>query len=143
MNQNITLSYVLTTFNKLEYLKIVIGDLISNCKGDEEIIVTDGGSTDGSKDFLESLYNDGKIHQFISEKDSGEAHGFNKGILMANGIIIKLITDDDVFNYTVIKNCKNYLLKNSEIDILVCNLFFCAKISEKATNYFIGLCEKL
>jgi glycosyltransferase involved in cell wall biosynthesis len=121
MISQITLSYVLTTYNKLKYLKLVIDDLISNCKYDEEIIVTDGGSTDGTKEFLESLYKDGKIHQFISEKDFGESHGFNKGILMAKGEIIKLITDDDVFCYEVIKNCKEYMLKNEKVEILNTN----------------------
>lgn len=132
MHQKITLSYVLTTFNKLQYLQIVLDELIANCKEDEEIVVTDGGSTDGTKEFLESLYKDGKIHQFISEKDFGESHGFNKGMLLAKGEIIKIITDDDVFNYDVISNCKNYLKKNKEIDVLICNLFIVSASDEQS-----------
>ena len=41
-----TLSYVLTTFNKLDYLKITLPLLIEARKPDEEIVVVDGGSTD-------------------------------------------------------------------------------------------------
>jgi glycosyltransferase involved in cell wall biosynthesis len=117
----IRLSYVLTTFNKLSYLKEILEDLINNCKEDEEIVISDGASSDGTITFLESLLRDGKIHQFVSEKDFGEAHGFNKAILLANGELIKLISDDDIFAYRRIHECRNFLLNNPEIDIIATN----------------------
>lgn len=118
---NINLSYVLTTFNKLTYLKVIIHNLIINCKEDEEIVVTDGGSSDGSVEFLQELFNKRKIHQFNSKRDFGEAHGFNKAILLAKGKLIKLITDDDAFDYSIIDICKNYLLNNPSVDIVATN----------------------
>jgi glycosyltransferase involved in cell wall biosynthesis len=118
MNTKITLSYILTTFNKLPYLKLVLDDLLQNIQVDEEIIITDGGSTDGTKEYIGDLFKTGKIHKFISEKDKGEAHGFNKAILMASGELIKIITDDDAFHYPSIKMCKEYMLKNTQYDFL-------------------------
>jgi glycosyltransferase involved in cell wall biosynthesis len=115
---DINLSYVLTTYNKLPYLKMVMDDLIKSCEKDEEIIVTDGGSTDGTKEYLQELYALGKIHKYISEKDLGEGHGFNKGIMMAGGKLIKLLSDDDVFFYDAIRKCKEYMLLHPEIDVL-------------------------
>jgi glycosyltransferase involved in cell wall biosynthesis len=114
----IKLSYILTTYNKLPYLKEVIKELIESCKDDEEIIVTDGASTDGTANFLQALFKEGKIHQFISEKDFGESHGFNKAIFLAQGELIKPITDDDVFHYPSIEACKKFMLSNFEVDIL-------------------------
>ncbi|MBC7508479.1 MAG: glycosyltransferase [Ferruginibacter sp.] len=119
---DIKLSYVLTTFNKLGYLETVIKDLIRNCMTGEEIIVIDGGSSDGTKEFLKTLFEEGKIHQYITEKDYGEAHGFNKGILMASGELIKVITDDDVFDFDVIQECKTYMLNNKSVDVLFANI---------------------
>jgi glycosyltransferase involved in cell wall biosynthesis len=116
--KDINLSYVLTTYNKLPYLKVVMNELIKNCQNDEEIIITDGGSTDGTKEYLKELYNQGKIHKYISEKDWGEGHGFNKGIMMAGGKLIKLLSDDDVFCFDVIRRCKEYMLIHPEIDAL-------------------------
>lgn len=118
MKKEFCLTYVLTTYNKLPYLKVVLQKLIDNCAGDEEIIIIDGLSTDGTKEYLEELYYKGKIHQFLSEKDYGEAHGYNKGLLLANGELIKLISDDDVFYYPLIRESRNFMLLNKEFDIL-------------------------
>lgn len=117
----IKLSYVLSTYNKISYLKETIKTLIENCQEDEEIIVVDGGSSDGTPEYLQPLFEQGKIHQYISEKDFGEAHGYNKAVSIAKGEIIKLITDDDVFDYEMIRACKEYLLQNLSVDVLFAN----------------------
>jgi glycosyltransferase involved in cell wall biosynthesis len=121
MNKKVTLSLVLTTRNKILYLKEVLGLLLDNVKDDEEIVVIDGASSDGTVDYLNKLFKLGKIHQFISEPDKGESHGFNKGFLLAKGDLIKVITDDDAFNYSVIQKCKDFMLLHPEIDIMAGN----------------------
>ncbi|NUN65838.1 glycosyltransferase [Pseudanabaena biceps] len=118
----INLSYVMTTYNKLPYLKEVMKRLLENVKEDEEIVVVDGASNDGTVEYLVELYKQGKINQFISEPDKGEAHGYNKGLLMAKGSLIKIITDDDAFYYPGIQECKNFMLEHSEIDVLSGNV---------------------
>jgi glycosyltransferase involved in cell wall biosynthesis len=117
----IKLSYVLTTFNKLAYLNEVIGDLVENCGPDEEIIVTDGRSTDGSVELLEKFLAEGKIHKLVSERDLGEAHGFNKGTLLARGELIKYISDDDIFFYEKIREQRDFMLQHPEIDMVGTN----------------------
>ncbi|MGI0484478.1 glycosyltransferase [Pantanalinema rosaneae CENA516] len=114
----IKLSYVITTRNKLPYLREVMQRLLENVQADEEIVVADGASTDGTVDYLKDLYEQGKIHQFISEPDKGEAHGYNKCLLMARGELIKIITDDDVFYYPGIQECKQFMLAHPDIDVL-------------------------
>ena len=132
MNKNITLSYVLTTRNKLPYLKEVMKRLLENIESDEEIVITDGASTDGTVEYLTDLYTQGKIHHFISEPDNGESHGFNKGILLASGELIKLLTDDDVFYYAGIQECKTYMLENKSLNIL--NTHYYEEIQIKYTD---------
>ena len=114
----ISLSYVMTTFNKLDFLKVTLTHAIAACMPDEEIVVVDGGSADGSGEYLRGLQVDGKIHQFVSEKDAGESHGLNKAILLARGKLIKVITDDDIFHYPAIQACKSFLLANPQVDVL-------------------------
>ncbi|MDO7846739.1 glycosyltransferase family A protein [Hymenobacter sp. M29] len=116
-----TLSYVLTTYNKLPFLRQVVERLIAARQPDEEIVVCDGGSKDGTKEYLQGLFEAGKIQQFVSERDKGEAHGFNKGFLRAKGLLLKLITDDDAFCYTAIAEAKQFMLANPEVDVLTGN----------------------
>jgi glycosyltransferase involved in cell wall biosynthesis len=113
------LSYIIATRNRLPFLKITLNRLLGELQPGEEIVVVDGDSTDGAKDYLQQLFDDGKIHQYISEPDHNQAHGWNKAMLMARGTIIKKIIDDDVFSFHAIKQCKDMMLLNPEIDICI------------------------
>lgn len=117
----IYLSYIIATRNRLPFLKITLEKLISQLQPDEEVVVIDGASTDGSKEYLHHLFEQGKIHQFISEPDRNQAHAWNKAMLMARGTLIKKIIDDDVFCYSAIRKCKNYLLQNPQVDVVISN----------------------
>jgi len=72
---------------------------------------------------LQNLYKNGRIHQFVSEPDIGEGHGFNKGVLLSKGILIKILTDDDFFNYSAIQECKVIMLENINIDVMIGNIY--------------------
>lgn len=113
-----SLSYVLTTYNKLDFLRVAVPKAAACIKPDEELIVIDGGSTDGGAEYLQGLYERGLIQQFVSERDCGEGHGFNKAMLMAKGEVVKLLTDDDVFHFDAIGHCKDFMLANPRIDFL-------------------------
>jgi glycosyltransferase involved in cell wall biosynthesis len=121
MTSVIGLSYITATYNRLPFLKITLEKLIDELQADEEIVVVDGNSSDGSKEYLQTLFDEGKIHQFISEPDKNQAHAWNKGMLMAKGILIKKIIDDDVFCYKAIRECKNYMLADPAVDVLISN----------------------
>lgn len=120
------LSYIIATYNRLPFLKITLQKLIDELQPDEEIVVVDGNSTDGSKEYLQTLFEEGKIHQLVSEPDKNQAHAWNKAMLMANGTIIKKVIDDDVFCYRAIRECKNYMLQNSGIDVMISNDLSCS-----------------
>ena len=118
----LSLSYVLATRNKLQFLRNSMPRLIAACLPDEEIIVVDGASIDGSVDYLADLYQRNLIHQYISEFDISEAHAFNKGILLAKGQFIKFITDDDLYYFSEIQHCKRFMMATPSVDALTSNL---------------------
>jgi len=119
--QQVNLSYIIATRNRLDFIKITLGKLLRELQSDEEIVVVDGASTDGSKEYLQELFEKGIIHQYISEADKNQAHGWNKAMLMARGILIKKIIDDDVFCYKAIRACKEYMLQNPQVDVVISN----------------------
>ncbi|GAA4029424.1 hypothetical protein GCM10022409_12040 [Hymenobacter glaciei] len=114
---NYKISYVVTTYNKLPYLKQVLERLVAARLPDEEIVVTDGGSKDGTPDYLRGLHEAGHIQQFVSERDKGESHGFNKAMLMARGQFVKIITDDDAFCYPAIRQAANFMVEHPAVDV--------------------------
>ena len=118
MVENPTLSYFMATRNKLPYLKRALEKLIAAKKPDEEILIADGNSTDGSKEYLAQLKAEGKIDYLISEKDFGVAHALNKLILKARGTLLKYLTDDDVFDYEAIEMCREFMLAHPTVDLL-------------------------
>ena len=115
------LSYVLTTRNRLGFLRVVLSRLVERRLDDEEIVVIDGASTDGTVQFLEDLLQAGQIQQLWSESDRGEAHGLNRGCLVARGRLLKPLSDDDAHYWQGIQACKQFMLSHAEIDVLGSN----------------------
>jgi glycosyltransferase involved in cell wall biosynthesis len=78
-----------------------------------EYIIIDGGSSDGSKKYLES--NSDKIFYWVSEPDKGVYHAMNKGIAKASGEYLLFLNSGDHFYNDVVlqKNAKE--LKDKEI----------------------------
>ncbi|ALW87118.1 hypothetical protein AUC43_19780 [Hymenobacter sedentarius] len=113
------ISYILTTYNKLPYLQHVLERLVAARLPDEEIVVCDGGSKDDTPAYLQRLLELGKIQQYVSEPDKGEAHGFNKGMLLARGEIVKIITDDDAFHFPAIRQAAEFMCQNHDIDAIL------------------------
>jgi len=116
MSEPKLISYLITTRNKLPFLKQALSTFIARKIPDEEILIADGASTDGTKEYLAQLKSAGKIDFFISEPDYGIAHANNKLILKAGGTFFKFITDDDVFDYSVIRKCATFLSEHPDID---------------------------
>jgi glycosyltransferase involved in cell wall biosynthesis len=118
---SVNLSYIIATYNRLPFLKITLEKLVNELLPDEEIVIVDGNSTDGTKDYLQQLFVDCKIQCFISEPDKNQAHAWNKALLLAKGIIIKKIIDDDVFCYPAIRKCTAYMLEHTTVDVVISN----------------------
>ncbi len=63
---------------------------------DREVVVVDGGSTDGSVDLLRTNRG-GVVTDFVSEKDSGIYDAMNKGIRRAKGTYVLFLNGGDAF----------------------------------------------
>ena len=84
---------------------------------DVEVIVVDGGSTDGSVEVIKKYGEN--ISYWISEKDNGIYHAMNKGIAIAKGMYcLFLNSGDTLVNETVLENVFN---QNPTADIVYGN----------------------
>lgn len=111
-------TYILATFNRAKFLEKAFRNIREYIEPEDEFIVIDGGSTDGTLELIES--NRDIVTTVVSEPDFGEAHAYNKGLLLAKGKYIKLISDDDYYYPSAMRYAVKTLDTYPEIDALQC-----------------------
>lgn len=105
------LSIITINFNNLEGLRRTYESVVCQTCKEFEWIVIDGGSTDGSRDFIES--NQDKFSFWCSEPDRGIYNAMNKGIAHATGEYLQFLNSgDNLHDKDVIKEF--YELTNVE-----------------------------
>jgi glycosyltransferase involved in cell wall biosynthesis len=86
------ISVVTISYNQKKYLCQCIDSILGQTDCDLEYIVVDPGSTDGSRELIES-YGDRIIKLFAPDK--GPADGLNQGFKLATGDVYGFINSDD------------------------------------------------
>lgn len=95
-----------------------MSSVISQGYPNVEYIIIDGGSSDGSKEFIEE--NKEKLACWVSEKDNGIYHAMNKGIKKAGGDYLLFLNSGD---YLLQNNCiEKIFTKEQSADIIYGNL---------------------
>jgi len=91
-------SIILTTYNRLGYLKDCIESLLENTICDYELIIADDASTDGTVEYLKDLKEQGKVDMLLLSKvRAGVSSSRNQGIMRSSSDIVALIDDDNLF----------------------------------------------
>lgn len=90
----VKISIVTLSFNQRAFLQEAIDSVLSQGFPDLEYIVVDPGSTDGSRELIQSYGN--KITRPIFEPDRGAADGLNKGFAVATGDVFGFLNADDL-----------------------------------------------
>lgn len=115
-NKDMTISIITISYNNVEGLKRTVTSVLNQSRFDMvEYIIIDGGSKDGSFEFLSTLPENIK---WISENDNGISDAFNKGINLATGDIILCLNSGDILlNRNIIETVANDWQKFN-VDIL-------------------------
>ena len=90
------LSIITVNLNNIEGLLRTAQSIVDQTYKRFEWIVVDGGSTDGSKDVMETYTS--HITKSVSEKDSGIYNAMNKGIRMSNSEYCLFLNSGDTFS---------------------------------------------
>ena len=88
-------SVVVPSYNQVAYLETALRSVIGQAYPATELIVVDGGSTDGSRDMIKKY--ESSIAKWRSHPDAGQADAISEGFAAATGDILCYLNSDDMF----------------------------------------------
>ncbi len=114
-------SVVTVSFNQRQYLEEALTSVLAQDYPAIEYIVVDPGSTDGSRELIESFRD--RLASMVFEADQGAADGLNKGFQRASGDIFGFLNSDDVLLPGAMKTVSRAFEQNPDCDIVMGNGF--------------------
>lgn len=118
MEERLSVSVVIPTFNRASFLQCAIDSVLSQTFDNFELVIVDDGSTDGTKTLVES-YCDPRI-RFLSTNNQGPARARNIGIENAKGDLVAFLDSDDCWFPEKLE--RQVTLLNSEIGLVYCSV---------------------
>lgn len=106
--KGIKISIVLSTYNRAHTLKATIDSILAQSYEMFELLIVDDGSTDQTKELLET-YKDQRIRTFYLEENQYYCAAANYGIAQAKGEYIAFATSDDPWEPRKLKMQMEYL----------------------------------
>jgi glycosyltransferase involved in cell wall biosynthesis len=108
------ISVITVNLNNLIGLKKTFESVINQYQSSYEFIIIDGGSKDGSVEFIKD--NNLHLSYWISEKDKGVYHAMNKGLEQATGKYCIFLNSGDYFtNGNVLNDVHNQITGDEDL----------------------------
>jgi glycosyltransferase involved in cell wall biosynthesis len=109
-------SVVVPCLDHAQFIRWTIDSVMSQEDTSVEVIVIDGGSTDGTQQILQEYGGD---IQWESRQDRGVFEALNRGFEMARGDIVGWLNSDDVFySVDVLREVTRAFERNPDTDIV-------------------------
>lgn len=89
------ISVITAVYNDVHHIRQTLESFFSQTWEEKELIVIDGGSTDGTADIIREYAE--RLAYWCSEKDEGMYDAMNKGILHATGTWINILNSGDYY----------------------------------------------
>ncbi len=89
------ISVITAVYNNRTTIAAALDSALSQSHDEVELVVIDGGSTDGTLEVLRGYA--GRIAVLVSEPDRGIYDALNKGLRLASGEVVGFLHSDDLF----------------------------------------------
>lgn len=113
----ISLSYIIPTYNNLNLLKRCLESIIIQLDKDDQIIIVDDGSKDGTYSYLVGKYSGNAQITILTQENLGSGYARNEGILHSDTDYIWFVDSDDYITNNAAKLIKGNISVNQN-DIL-------------------------
>ena len=110
-------SIVMAVYDYKHHLREAIDSILNQTFDDFELIIMDGGSTDGTSEIIED-YDDPRIRHMRLDKNPGFTSLLVEGVNLSRGDYIARQDADDISKRSRIRTQVKYLDTHQEIDIL-------------------------
>lgn len=109
------ISVVTISFNQAKFLRQCIDSVLDQNFNNIEYIIVDPGSTDGSREIIESY---GSRVLKIFAKDAGPADGLNAGFTNATGSIFGFLNADDELLPGALSRISSFFKDKNDVDVV-------------------------
>lgn len=106
------ISVCMATYNGEKYLKEQLDSILSQLSKNDELVISDDHSTDGTCQIIRS-YNDSRIKLILNTLTKGVTHNFENALIHSQGDIIFLADQDDVWLPTKIIELNHFLVQGN------------------------------
>ncbi len=126
--KKLKISVIMPVYNTEKYVWKAIESVLNQSFKDFEFIIIDDCSSDWSYQVCKEYADkDDRIRLFRNEKNSKIVYTLNKAIRLSKWEYIARMDSDDTIDLKRLEKQYNYLIDNSNIDILSSNLYFINK----------------
>ncbi len=109
------ISIITPSYNQGQFIEETIESVLNQKDADVEMIVMDGGSTDGTLDILKRY---SERVKWFSGKDKGQTDAINKGMKIASGDILAYLNSDDCYTEGALSKVSRYFKNHPDCSIL-------------------------
>ncbi len=120
-NDNVAISIVVPCYNHARFLERTLQSILRQNDPHTQIVVIDGGSTDGSLEIIGQYAP--HLHYWISEKDRGQSDALNKGFAHANGAIFGWQNSDDYYEQGAFAQVREAFARHPEKTVVYGNWY--------------------
>ncbi len=116
-----SVSFIIPTYNRAQYLRESIASIRAQSIKDVEIIIVDDASTEGALEALASDPAFGGVVFLRHPENRGPGEGRNTGISAANGKYIAFLDDDDLLDPRFLETALDIMTRDPSIALFCCD----------------------
>jgi glycosyltransferase involved in cell wall biosynthesis len=117
--KQIVFSICIPTYNRADFIKEAIQSALNQTFDKYEVVVVDDGSTDGTKEIVQS-FNSPKI-RYIFKEHAGAPQTRNRAVREARGEFILWLDSDDILQNSILQEYQQCLQQYDDFDVLYCD----------------------
>lgn len=110
-------SVITPTFNRAAFLPQAIESVLGQTFADLELLIIDDGSTDNTRQLVESYAQDKRVRYFY-QKNQGQSIARNRGLQEARGEFVCFLDSDNAWMLDKLEKSVNVMQEQKGIDIL-------------------------